>query len=323
MVQLKETILLCSLLTLKCESPCRLLGKQTGKNVTAAPPNYSVRIYDCFLFNDEVDMLEIRLNEMGPWVDYFVLLESSLTFTKLSKRKVYSEVKERFQLFDEKIIYLSVDSFPDNGDSWSNERFLRDYLFQGLRQEGKHARKSDYILVSDVDEIIRPIFLKSLKMCTGFDNTHVRFSMQLSYYSYTWVYPHERWNNVIAFPFDPSQVNATSAHEMRFNSKAATLTIQDAGWHCSYCFRYLRQFREKLNSFSHTEFNSRNKPKIHTREHLVNSIRLGQDLLRRNIYKIQFSESIDAPKYVIANSVRFSYLLERRGPSAELADFFE
>ena len=34
-----------------------------------------MKIYDCFLFNDENHILEIRLNELNKYVDYFVIVE--------------------------------------------------------------------------------------------------------------------------------------------------------------------------------------------------------------------------------------------------------
>jgi len=36
-------------------------------------------IYDCFPFFDELDVLEIRLNELDPVVDKFVLVEAPVT----------------------------------------------------------------------------------------------------------------------------------------------------------------------------------------------------------------------------------------------------
>ena len=36
-------------------------------------------IYDCFCFFNELDLLEIRLNELNPVVDKFVLVEATMT----------------------------------------------------------------------------------------------------------------------------------------------------------------------------------------------------------------------------------------------------
>ena len=43
------------------------------------------KIYDCFMFNNENDLLEIRLNILNNYVDYFVIIESSETHSGLKK----------------------------------------------------------------------------------------------------------------------------------------------------------------------------------------------------------------------------------------------
>ncbi len=44
-----------------------------------------VKFVDCFIFNDELDLLEFRLEEHDPFVDLFILVESTKTFSgKLS-----------------------------------------------------------------------------------------------------------------------------------------------------------------------------------------------------------------------------------------------
>ena len=44
-----------------------------------------MKIYDCFLFFNELDLLEIRLNELDEVVDYFVIVEGESTFQSKPK----------------------------------------------------------------------------------------------------------------------------------------------------------------------------------------------------------------------------------------------
>ena len=46
-----------------------------------------MKIYDCFIFNGENSILEIRLNELDNIVDYFVIIEFGETFTGIKKEK--------------------------------------------------------------------------------------------------------------------------------------------------------------------------------------------------------------------------------------------
>ena len=44
-----------------------------------------MKIYDVFLFGYELDLLEIRLNLLDPYVDYFVFSESKWAFSGIDK----------------------------------------------------------------------------------------------------------------------------------------------------------------------------------------------------------------------------------------------
>ena len=44
-----------------------------------------MKIYDCFTFFNELDLLEIRLNELNEVVDYFVLVEATTTHSRKPK----------------------------------------------------------------------------------------------------------------------------------------------------------------------------------------------------------------------------------------------
>ncbi len=115
-------------------------------------------IFDCFTFFNELDILEIRLNEMAPVVDRFVLVEASKTFQGADKPLYFDQNKARFAPFLDKIEHVIVD-FPDDlglyrkasSQAWAREYYQRDQIAQGL----KTATPDDLVIVSDVDEIIR------------------------------------------------------------------------------------------------------------------------------------------------------------------------
>jgi hypothetical protein len=51
------------------------------------------QIIDCFTFFNELDMLEFRLTELDPYVDKFVIIESTKTFTGKPKPLYYNKIK--------------------------------------------------------------------------------------------------------------------------------------------------------------------------------------------------------------------------------------
>ena len=56
------------------------------------------KIYDCFLFFNELELLEIRLNVLKDIVDYFVLVESTKTFTNQDKPLHYQKKKKNSKI---------------------------------------------------------------------------------------------------------------------------------------------------------------------------------------------------------------------------------
>ena len=121
-----------------------------------------VRIIDCFLFYNETDLLEYRLNLLWDIVDLFVITESSRTFT--GKPKPFFTDDTRFDPFRSKIrnVRLNTIPYPDPdvtmNQQWDNENYQRDGLNRGMND----LRPHDIVLLSDVDEIPDPMSLKYL-----------------------------------------------------------------------------------------------------------------------------------------------------------------
>ena len=78
------------------------------------------KVFDCFPFYDELDLLEIRLNILNDVVDYFVLTEATRTFTGKPKPLHYDNNKVRFKKFEHKIRHVIVDDteFKPEIDAW-------------------------------------------------------------------------------------------------------------------------------------------------------------------------------------------------------------
>tara|TARA_A100000164_G_C21924719_1_gene782441 strand:- start:1890 stop:2759 length:870 start_codon:yes stop_codon:yes gene_type:complete len=117
------------------------------------------------MYFDEEVVLDLRLNILNKYVDYFVIVESIYTH-KGEKRKLKFDYK-KFEKFKEKIIYLIYDENPSNIEnvlsSDSHNVKSHKYIFNALyRENGQRnfiskglemAQNEDIILISDVDEI--------------------------------------------------------------------------------------------------------------------------------------------------------------------------
>ena len=129
-------------------------------------------IYDCFQFFNEEHILDLRLNILNEFVDFFVMVESTTDHQGNSK-KLNFDIK-KFKKFRKKIIYIVVDDTlevikkPHFGGESLVEQHQRNSLTRGL----KNCSDDDLIILSDVDEIPDlnklNIFDKKKKICSFF-----------------------------------------------------------------------------------------------------------------------------------------------------------
>ena len=114
-----------------------------------------LKIYDCFTFYNEFELLELRLKSLYDIVDYFVIIEANRTHTNKPKPLNLLEHKDEFKDFLPKIRYINLDAtkvpFKGVGD-WSIENAQRNGIMAGLAD----ANPDDLIFISDLDEIPSP-----------------------------------------------------------------------------------------------------------------------------------------------------------------------
>jgi len=206
------------------------------------------RIFDCFTFFNELDLLELRLNELHEQVDFFVLAESPLTFQGNKKPLFYAENRHRFAAFAEQIIHVVVEDMPVTNNAWDREHFQRNALRRGLRE----AAPDDIIIIADADEIVSQDAIDILRVTAGF--TQVNMPM---YQYYMNLREQHGWNRVFAYTFGLQdeipdfnfvRTSPTEAFE-KFAGRNRKLF--NAGWHFSY-LGGPEQIRGKLLAFSRT-----------------------------------------------------------------------
>ena len=80
-----------------------------------------LKIIDCFIFYNELELLKYRINILNNIVDYFVIIESTHTFIGKEKKLYYNNNKHLFDKFKDKIIHIIVNDFPyKNNINFSN-----------------------------------------------------------------------------------------------------------------------------------------------------------------------------------------------------------
>lgn len=242
-----------------------------------------MKIIDTFIFYNEIEILQARLMELYNIVDYFILVEGTLTFTGNKKPLYYNDNKELFSKYNDKIIHIIVDDFPETTNPWDRERHQRRCINRGI--EKLELLDDDIIIISDVDEIPNSDIINSIKIKSIIiDSAHVyALIMTLYYYTINWTVSN-KWDYV--------KVITNSKYESikdteRIRLFCPYIPIDNGGWHISY-YGDANFIINKIESFSEQAYNTdiyKNK------ERLNNCINDGtlwfcnQPLLKNNNYE--------------------------------------
>jgi len=210
------------------------------------------KIIDSFIFYNELEMLEYRLNLLKDVVDYFVLVESTRTFTSNTKQLYYSENKSLFEKYSDKIIHVIVDDLPfldkpKKDQIWKNEKFQRNCIQRGL--DSLKLNEDDYIIISDVDEIPDPETLNYIKN----QNNLLSGQLEQEFYYYNLESRmNHNWYFSKILKYSEFLLMGKSCDQIRNTSLE---TIKKGGWHLSY-FGTPEFISNKIKNFSHQEYNN-------------------------------------------------------------------
>ena len=188
-----------------------------------------MKIYDCFTFYNEFELLELRFKSLWEVVDCFVLVEADKKHTNEPKPYYFWERQEDFKKFWSKIRHLPVEmtiDFKGVGD-WSIENAQRDAIAYGLED----AAPDDLILISDLDEIPAPDVVQKIRdgqAADFLDKSPLALEQKFFYYYFDWISP-ALWIGTII----TKQKNLTTPQELR-KLKDKFPRVSDGGYHFSY-----------------------------------------------------------------------------------------
>jgi beta-1,4-mannosyl-glycoprotein beta-1,4-N-acetylglucosaminyltransferase len=239
-------------------------------------------IYDCFIFNGEFDILDIRINELKDVVDKFVILEGRTTFQGQPKELTYEKRMSDYDYVGDQIIYVTFT--PKGATTWDRESYSRDQAAKALYS----ARPDDIILMSDADEIPRADVVKTLDpqemTLLNMDEYYYSFNLWHAYYGFT---------RACYFKDYPG------GQAMRKTWSEDMPTIENAGWHFSFLMTP-EQIAKKIQSFSHDELN---RPEYTDTARILERITTLQDPFDRDTLERRHFD--DHPRYLLDNLDRF------------------
>jgi beta-1,4-mannosyl-glycoprotein beta-1,4-N-acetylglucosaminyltransferase len=282
------------------------------------------KIYDCFNFFNELDILEIRLNTLYEYVDYFVIVESNVTHSGEQKPFYFEENKERFSKFLNKIIaykvydtptdfvnlkinedntLMLINGFIENQTTRFNRSTQPDYgrdFFQKecVRRPLVNCSDEDIIIISDADEIPNPETLKNLK---NLDLENTIYSLnQTTYYYYLNLLKQRDWYGSKISLY--KNIKNLSFNEVR-GDESLSKKIDNGGWHFSF------QGGKDMVKIKILSYSARDLANNNVLSQLDNNIDNNIDpFFRGNLTPVEIDNTY--PKYIINNLDKFKHMIK-------------
>lgn len=291
-----------------------------------------MRIFDCFMYYNEDVILELRLNYLNSFVDFFVIVESKFNH-KGEKKKLNFEIK-KFEKFKHKIIYLILDhNSPEieTVNNWDEENeksrkfilngyrrdnFQRNYLINGL----KDAKQDDIVIISDIDEIPKIENFNFDKI----GNQIIIFNQIMCYYKFNLYQKNYKWfgsrackkskliNPQWIRDIKPKKYSMLRLDNLFSKKKYYNINfVDDGGWHFSY-LNTPELIEQKLRTYTHHREYDLNPigvkniaERIKNRESVYNlSIDKRVNKFSAGV-KLEILELKNLPKYLVENKDQF------------------
>lgn len=259
------------------------------------------RVFDCFPFFNELELLNIRFRELSDVVDYFVLVEASRTHTGVTKPYYFQENKHLFTKYEHKIIHKMIDIWDDPGvtpwQNWGREIIQRNTINSTLADLS--LNDDDIVLSADVDEIPRRQAVEAYvgrgDICCLEEKTY-----------------HYNLNCLLETPtIDPKICRYNSIKEIGvadlryFHHKNPHHIIKNAGWHFSF-MGGTEKIIEKMRAYAH--YDPRD-PKMETylsKDNVESSAREFKSVfLRDDVKYAKTKDFSDMPRYITENFQHF------------------
>jgi beta-1,4-mannosyl-glycoprotein beta-1,4-N-acetylglucosaminyltransferase len=279
-----------------------------------------MKVVDVFPFFNELDILEIRLNILDPYVDCFILSEATKTFSGLDKPLYYQENKERFEKFNHKIIHNIVeDTTSPDLHPYQRDVFQKDNIKKVILE---NTSNEDVIIWSDVDEVPNPEAIADIKSyfeqdaifhfaqenCMGYLNL-VEVGGIIRAMTTDWDYgDRPRWLGTKVF--GKSILERYTLSELRSKQESEkNYRIFPGGWHWSYVgsegLSVEERVLKKIECAAHSELNN-DQIKQNVARVKDNKDPLGRD------YAVYQTVQVDNsyPQYILDNKEKFASLIK-------------
>ena len=277
-------------------------------------------IYDCIPFFNELDILKLRMKIMSPYVDKFVLEESTVTFSGEPKEMIFAGHRDMFAEFEDKIVYVAVDNSPMDGvTTHVRDNFQKNQLIRGLSD----CKPDDIIIFSDVDEIPNPKVLTEI--IENFDPGKVYHLAQRMFYcflnmeevsgnllSITGEFDgvrQKKWlgTKICSFANIPERGIVFLREVMPDDPRS--VRVSDGGWHFGYMGGVgerdvAKRIGDKVKAAAHQEYNT-----SRYLSEAVDRLLCGEDIFDRDAKFVRVPIDDSYPQYLREHQEEYAYLI--------------
>jgi beta-1,4-mannosyl-glycoprotein beta-1,4-N-acetylglucosaminyltransferase len=269
-----------------------------------------MKIYDCFSYLDEDLLLEIRLNILDKYVDYFVIVEGNKTWQNNNK-KLRFDIK-KFEGFKDKIIYIPVNDMPGGENPWIRENFQRNCIIRGL----SNSSPDDLIIISDADEIPNLDNIKEYiknKRYAVFKQKGFYYKLNMQNVTFPFWYGSRICKNkYLKSPQWLRNLKFKKRPLWRIDKFRLNNIIEKGGWH--FCnlknpkdllYKYKNMAETKDDFFAKDGIDGEIDEKYLSIQQIENAIEKGKNLVGKNEYfeKIELDNSF--PDYILNNRDKY------------------
>ena len=263
-------------------------------------------LIDAMLFCNELDLLEIRLHELDPIVDKFVIVESLGRIGSAELKPAF--LKENWEFvrsFEKKIHYVLLEDLipPFDGSRespWEREWYQRNHLLQAIREIC--SSEDDIVTLSDCDEIPR--------METVRDNLKSELQVleqDLFYYTVNNRLSYGRAVNIGSL----REIERAGGPQAVRGKRGELPAVKNGGWHFSF-FGGIEKIKFKLKSYSHALDDLCQQASKFSDEKIRELILTRKDLFLHDFPDQQHWKSDDPrlPKYFLEHPISFRHFTE-------------
>ena len=268
---------------------------------------FNGRIFVSFMYNNEAEMAYIHIWRLYDYVDKFIFIVSNKTFSNNPKNFSFVPFEENIKPYMDKIAIANFDNicngkeYPSDNLPWCLEKSQRDYA-KTFIEKHYSIKEDDLLIVVDIDEILTREGIQYIKKNPPYNFYFIKGSMYFPYY----YHKVEDWDKGFVIRYNTIKTTLSKYRDMKQKNNILKYKLNPSKpliTHCSFCFKKLEQYKDKIISFPHQEFN---KPPYITNNWIFKS-----HYCRAKINSfLGYDEPYEGWRHLIPDDSRLKYLLD-------------